>query len=106
MVVFLANTIGKSYGSTLLTDLDTGISVNIADSFGMPTSVSIDYISDFDQAEVASTLNKAWLQWTMISGNMYYTADDPSSPGTMTVDSETKCTIDLTRGETNPLVGD
>ena len=69
----------------------------------MPTSVSIDYVSDFGTAQTSSTTDETWLEWSMVAGDTYYSG---SPPGTLSVDSSSQFTISLTRSGTDPTVGD
>ena len=94
----------EALAATQLTEADNEITINNADSWGMPTSVTIQYVSDLGDAETAQATNKLYLEWSMTSGNTYYTGGPP--PGTLTVDSSTAFTIALTRSGTNPVVGD
>lgn len=69
----------------------------------MPTTITIDYVSDFGQAETATSQGKAWLEWSMINGDTYYEA----TPGTLTVQSATQFTLTLARSGVDPTgVGD
>jgi hypothetical protein len=78
--------------------------VNSRDSYGMPTSITIGYLSEeFGQAETSSSNEKAFITWNMTGGNEFYTG---SPPGTLSVDSTSQFTIDLDRSNLLPEVAD